>query len=155
MSWQDPGRDLARPEGGGTVTLASDADRDVAVRVLNEAFAEGRLTADEHAERIRETYAARTWQDLAWLTADLPDAAGSPDPPSAARQAAPAAPDGMDRCLLCALLIACPPAGIAWLLARRHRQGARQRHADADSGRTVLAAPGAARAGDAWRAQDR
>lgn len=155
MSWQDDSRDLARPEGGGTVTLASDADRDAAVRVLNEAFAEGRLTADEHAERIHETYAARTWQVLARLTADLPGPAESPDLPVAAGQTAPAVPDGVDRCLLCALLIACPPAGIAWLLARRQRRGAGQRHAAADSGRPVLGAPGAARAGDGWRAQDR
>jgi hypothetical protein len=123
--------------------------------VLNEAFAEGRLTADEHAGRIRDTYAARTWQDLARLTADLPGPAGCPDPPGAAGQAAPGGPDGVDRCLLCALLIACPPAGVAWLLARRHRRAAGQRHAAAGSGRPVLAAPGAARAGDAWHAQDR
>jgi hypothetical protein len=147
MSWQDHGRDLIRPEGAGTVTLASDADRDAAIHVLNEAFAEGRLTADEHTERIRGTYAARSWQDLARLTADLPGPAGSPDPPGAAGQAAPGGPYGVDRCLLCALLIACPPAGIAWLLARRRHRGAGQRHAT-DSGRSVLAAPGAARAGD-------
>jgi hypothetical protein len=36
MSWQHHGRDLARPEAGEAVTLASDADRDAAVGVLNQ-----------------------------------------------------------------------------------------------------------------------
>ena len=32
-------------------TLASDTDRDLTAQVLNEAFAEGRLTPEEHADR--------------------------------------------------------------------------------------------------------
>lgn len=58
MNWQNHGPGLARPEDGDPVTLASDADRDAAVGALNEAFTEGRLTADEHAGRVREAYAA-------------------------------------------------------------------------------------------------
>ena len=150
MNWQHNGRNLARPEAGDAVTLASDADRDAAVRMLNEAFAEGRLTADEHGERVRAAYAARTWQVLARLTADLPD------PADAAEVAVAGAADGLDRCLLCALLILCPPAGIAWLLAARHRPGAGQRHAVTAGGSlSVSAAPGAGRTGDGWRAEDR
>ena len=83
MSWQNDGPDLVGPQDRDTVTLASDADRDAAVRVLNEAFAEGRLTADEHGERVRAAYAGRTWQELAQLTDDLPGpahAANLPDP---------------------------------------------------------------------------
>src|SRR5215469_11353761 len=90
MSWQNHGPDLVRPEGADTVTLASDADRDAAVRLLNEAFAEGRLTADEHGERVRAAYAGRTWQELARLTADLPGrahAAGRADLPGPAHAA--------------------------------------------------------------------
>jgi hypothetical protein len=157
MSWQQPGRDLARPEAReAAVTLASDADRDAAVRVLNEGFADGRLTAGEHAERVHEAYAARTWQELAGLTADLPCPAGSPRPAGTAGQAGPGMPDGVGRCLLCALLILCPPAGIAWLLAARHRPGAGRRQAvPAGGGRSVRAAAGAARTGDGWRAEDR
>src|SRR5229473_6617107 len=127
MSWQHAGRDLAWPPAGETGTLASDGDRDAAAHVLNEAFAEGRLTADEHGERVRAAYAARTWPELARLTADLPG------PADAAGRAA-GMPDGLDRCLLCALLIVCPPAGIAWLLASRHRARAGRRH--------ILTAPG-------------
>lgn len=32
-----------------------------------------------------------------------------------------AAPSGVDLCLLCALLVVCPPAGIVWLLLSRRR----------------------------------
>jgi hypothetical protein len=96
--------------------LASDADRDAAAGILSSAFAEGRLTADEHSERVRAAYGARTQDDLAGLTADLPGSAGD-----VARQQAVLVSDGVDRCLLCALLILCPPAGIAWLLAARRR----------------------------------
>jgi hypothetical protein len=156
MNWQHNGRNLARPEAGDAVTLASDADRDAAVRMLNEAFAEGRLTADEHGERARVAYAARTWRELARLTADLPGPAGSPRPADTAGRAVPGRPGGLDRCLLCALLILCPPAGIAWLLAARHRPGAGQRHAVTAGGSlSVSAAPGAGRTGDGWRAEDR
>jgi hypothetical protein len=49
--------------------LASDSDRDTAAGLLSEAFAAGRLTADEHAERLQAAYAARTWADLALQTA--------------------------------------------------------------------------------------
>jgi hypothetical protein len=156
MSWQHYGRDPARPGAREAVTLASDADRDAAVRVLNQAFAEGRLTADEHGERVRAAYAARAWRELAWLTADLPGPAGSSGAADTAGWAVAGAPGGLDRCLLCALLILCPPAGITWLLAARHRSGAGRRHAvTTDGGLSVSAAPGAARAGDGWRAEDR
>ena len=52
--------------------MTAAGDRDAAVRVLNEAFTEGRLTADEHSERVRAAYAARTWRELAGLAADPP-----------------------------------------------------------------------------------
>jgi hypothetical protein len=154
ISWQHHGRDLARRDDGGTVTLASDADRDAAVSVLNEAFAEGRLTTDEHAERVPDAYAARTWRELAALTADLPGPAGSPGPTGTAGQTVAGVP-GLDWCLLCALLFLCPPAAIAWLLAARHRSGAGRWRAATAAGQPVLAAASAARAGDGWRAEDR
>ena len=158
MSWQNRGPDLVGPEGGDTVTLASDADRDAAASVLNEAFAEGRLTADEHGERVRAAYAGRTWQELARLTADLPGQA-----PAAGRSLIAGVPYGLDWCLLCALLILCPPAGIAWLLAARHNWRAGQHQAAAAaSGPASIAIGGscaagglAARSGDGWRAEDR
>lgn len=98
----------------GPAVLAADTDRDMAARVLNEAFAEGRLTADEHRDRVHAVYAARTWPELTQLTADLPGPAGLAE--------ARAEPDWslrLDPCLLCLLVCLCPPAGIA-LLLRRH-----------------------------------
>jgi len=51
---------------------ASDADRDVVVDALREAYAEGRLTQDEWDERMSAAYASRTWGQLRELTVDLP-----------------------------------------------------------------------------------
>ena len=39
---------------------ASDADRDRAASVINNALAEGRLTAEEHSDRLDAIYAAKT-----------------------------------------------------------------------------------------------
>ena len=50
---------------------ASDADRDQVSEVLNTAYAEGRLTFDEHQERAQSALQARTCDDLTELTADL------------------------------------------------------------------------------------
>jgi Domain of unknown function (DUF1707)/Domain of unknown function (DUF4190) len=57
----DPGRQLA-----------STADRQRALDVLKAGFAEGRLTKDEHDERVGQVYTGRTHADLAMATADLP-----------------------------------------------------------------------------------
>ena len=106
----------AWPAAGGPQTLASDADRDTAVGLLNAARAEGRLTAEEHDQRLSSAYAARTWQQLDRLTADLPA------PPAAAiGQPVPGMFAGTDLCLLYVLLVVCPPAGIAWLFFCWHR----------------------------------
>ena len=51
---------------------ASDADRDVVVDALREAYTEGRLTADEFDERMSAAYVSRTWGQLRELTVDLP-----------------------------------------------------------------------------------
>jgi hypothetical protein len=50
---------------------ASDADRERVVALLAEAAADGRLTLDEHAHRVRRAYAARTLGELGRLTEDL------------------------------------------------------------------------------------
>jgi hypothetical protein len=55
----------------------SDADRDQAASVLGNALAEGRLTADEHSERIDAIFAAKTHADIAPLVSDLPGAAAA------------------------------------------------------------------------------
>jgi hypothetical protein len=51
---------------------ASDADREVVVEALREAFTEGRLTLDEFDDRMSAAYAGRTWGQLRELTVDLP-----------------------------------------------------------------------------------
>jgi Domain of unknown function (DUF1707)/Cell wall-active antibiotics response 4TMS YvqF len=50
---------------------ASDADRERVVALLREAHGDGRLTVDEHAERVEAAYTARTLGELSGLTADL------------------------------------------------------------------------------------
>ncbi|MEU1083184.1 DUF1707 domain-containing protein [Streptomyces sp. NPDC005908] len=53
---------------------ASDADRDRIADLLREALAEGRLTADEHAERVEGVLAAKTVGELEVFIQDLPAA---------------------------------------------------------------------------------
>lgn len=56
----------------------SDAEREVVADRLRAAVAEGRLTLDEADERLSSAYAARTADDLAELTNDLPVPAAPP-----------------------------------------------------------------------------
>lgn len=58
------------PSAGGNLR-ASDADRDQVIQVLSTAFAEGRLTRDEHDERVEAVMSAKTFDDLVPLTRDL------------------------------------------------------------------------------------
>lgn len=51
---------------------ASDADRDEVADRLREALAEGRLTPEEHAERIDVVYNAKTYAELEPVLSDLP-----------------------------------------------------------------------------------
>jgi hypothetical protein len=51
---------------------ASDADREEAAAVLNTALAEGRLTVNEHSERLDAIYQAKTQAELVPLIDDLP-----------------------------------------------------------------------------------
>ncbi|WP_282703803.1 DUF1707 domain-containing protein [Streptomyces sp. CC219B] len=67
---------------------ASDADRDRIADILREALAEGRLTAEEHAERVEGALAAKTVGELEAFVRDLPAAhrrrpAPAPGPPAA------------------------------------------------------------------------
>lgn len=50
---------------------ASDADRRLVEEVLNTAFVDGRLTKDELDERLGLVWQAKTFDDLAPMTADL------------------------------------------------------------------------------------
>ena len=66
----EPGQGMTA--GGYGHTRASDADRERAIDVLKAAFAEGRLTREEHSERVQLAYHSRTYAELAELSADLP-----------------------------------------------------------------------------------
>ncbi|MEV6567397.1 DUF1707 SHOCT-like domain-containing protein [Streptomyces kronopolitis] len=59
---------------------ASDADRERVAEILRDAVAEGRLAMEEFDERLEAAYRARTYGELAPLTADLPDLAAGPAP---------------------------------------------------------------------------
>lgn len=59
---------------------AGNAEREVVVRRLNEAFGEGRLDLGELDQRIAAAYAAKTMGDLRPLLADLPAPSGRPAP---------------------------------------------------------------------------
>ena len=80
---QDPataGRDRLR---------AGHADREQAIEALKDAFVHGRLTRDEFGTRAGQALAARTYADLAAVTADIPPApvpAAPARPPARARR---------------------------------------------------------------------
>ncbi|MEU5579935.1 DUF1707 domain-containing protein [Streptomyces huasconensis] len=73
---------------------ASDADRDRIADILREAVAEGRLTAEEHAERVEGVYRAKTVGELEPLIADLPAAHDRTGGPSSGYASAPAPAPG-------------------------------------------------------------
>lgn len=58
------------PMAGGNLR-ASDADREQVATVLSTAYAEGRLTRDEHDERLEQLLQARTFDQLVPITNDL------------------------------------------------------------------------------------
>ena len=58
------------PIAGGHLR-ASDADREQVATVLSTAYTEGRLTREEHDERIDQLMAAKTFDDLIPITRDL------------------------------------------------------------------------------------
>ena len=77
--------DLANGPGDPTAHLRiSDADREQVLQHLQEAMAQGMITADELAERSTLALNAKTRGEIAPLTADLPNAhvafSGAPVP---------------------------------------------------------------------------
>jgi hypothetical protein len=60
---------------------ASHADREQMIETLKAAFVQGRLTKDEFDTRIGQTLAARTYAELATLTADIPAGLAAARPP--------------------------------------------------------------------------
>lgn len=67
---ESPSARSAHP--GGAHVRISDADRDRVAEILRGALGEGRLTSEEHAERVEAAYAAKTSGQLDPLLRDLP-----------------------------------------------------------------------------------
>jgi hypothetical protein len=75
--------DLPAPVAGQKLR-ASHADRDQVVEVLRVAAGDGRLSADELDDRLERALTARTYAELAVLTADLPVTPGGAVVPAGA-----------------------------------------------------------------------
>jgi hypothetical protein len=77
VPWDEFERDPRSPDLAPL--RASDRDRDLALRILSEAYAEGRLARDEFDERADAVHAARTLGELPGQLVDLvPDVAVRP-----------------------------------------------------------------------------
>jgi hypothetical protein len=81
------------PQDDPSLSLrASDADREHVAELLAKAFAEGRLSTEEHSERLEATYAAKTMGELRPLVSDLPVEFAPPTgAPAAAAKTSPLA----------------------------------------------------------------
>jgi hypothetical protein len=64
-----------------------DAEREQAATDLGEHYAQGRITTEEHRERLDQIWAARTRRELGPVFADLPGRTFSPRAPAATRPA--------------------------------------------------------------------
>ena len=60
------------PAAGRGHLRASHADREQVIGILKAAFVQGRLTKDEFDQRVSQTFASRTYADLAVPTAGIP-----------------------------------------------------------------------------------
>ncbi|MYT21089.1 DUF1707 domain-containing protein [Streptomyces sp. SID7760] len=80
----------AAPAAAPAELRASDADRDRIAHILADALAEGRLTADEHSERLDSLYAVKTVGELEVLVRDLPAPGGPAAAPAYGLNPAPA-----------------------------------------------------------------
>jgi len=77
------------PAAGRDQLRAAHADREQVIDALKTAFVDGRLTKSELSARTGRALAARTYADLAVITADIP-AEPAAAPPGQARPPAPA-----------------------------------------------------------------
>ncbi len=108
-----PGEEIAAGAGRGRLR-ASRADREHVIETLKAAFVQGLLGKDEFEARVGQTLAARTYAELATLTACIP--VGLPEGLPPPRELAPVqAHPPMDRAAKC-VAGACaiiPPALLA------------------------------------------
>lgn len=88
-----PGDEIAAAAGGRGRLRASHADRERVIGILKAAFVQGMLAKDEFDVRVGRAFAARTYAELAAVTADLP-ADLSPVQPDRAKREQPVLPPG-------------------------------------------------------------
>jgi hypothetical protein len=101
-------------DSGSVRFLASDADRERTVDVLKTAFVYGTLTKDELTLRTGRALTARTYAELAAITAGLTPAA--PRPATQAQARAPRKRVTKKVVVLSACAVVLPPAlGVAFL----------------------------------------
>jgi hypothetical protein len=67
-----PGGDLAAGPGGRGRLRASHADREQVIIILKAAFVQGMLAKDEFDLRVAQTFASRTYAELAAVIDDIP-----------------------------------------------------------------------------------
>jgi len=76
---------VAEPDGNTVAPAghlrASHADREQVIGTLKVAFVQGRLTAEELDARVEQVFAARTYAELAEVTADIPAGLTGTRPP--------------------------------------------------------------------------
>jgi Domain of unknown function (DUF1707) len=80
-----PGDGMAAGAGGRGHLRASHADREQVIGTLKAAFVQGMLAKDEFDLRVGQAFAARTYAELAAVTADLPAGLTTAKPPAPAR----------------------------------------------------------------------
>jgi Domain of unknown function (DUF1707) len=80
-----PGDEIAAGAGGPSRLRASHADREQVIGTLKAAFVQGMLGKAEFDARVSQSFAARTYADLAALTADLRAGLAVSQPPRPAR----------------------------------------------------------------------
>jgi hypothetical protein len=80
-----PGDEMAARTGDSGRLRASHADREQVIGTLKTAFVQGLLDKDEFDLRAGQAFAARTYADLAVITADLPAGCAAAQPPKPAR----------------------------------------------------------------------
>ena len=113
----EPGSGAAPGALGRGHLRASHADREQVIGLLKIAFVQGRLSKDELDARLAKTLAARTYADLALLTADLPAGLIAARPPG--EPARPGPRPTVGKVVAGAALIVPPPAMVAVTLLTR------------------------------------
>ena len=115
-----PGPGDGREAAGRGHLRASHADRDRVIGTLKAAFVQGRLIKDEFDLRVGQTLTARTYAQLAVLTADLPAGLADAAPP---RRAARRPVSNVARAGVCVamavaapVVLSCSIGGAAFLL---------------------------------------